>query len=110
VRIFQSHGAHAKVSNIHVNGWFGNHDKLSTCRAYLSNEFGFNERQMRAQCAFIGDSPNDEPMFEFFPNSFAVANIREFLSRLKFKPAYIASHDEANGFVEVSEHLIELQR
>lgn len=109
VEIFQAHGAQAKVSNIHVNGWFGKHDKLSMCKEYLAREFRFNEAQMRAQCVFVGDSPNDEPMFGFFPHSFAVANIRGFLGNLKSKPAYIAEHDEADGFVEVSERLLALQ-
>lgn len=102
VEIFKSHGAVAKVSNIHVNGWFGKHDKLSTCKAYLARELGIPEKLMKQCCAFIGDSPNDEPMFEYFPNSIAVANIKEFLPRLKHKPGYICKSAEADGFVELA--------
>lgn len=109
VEIFHEHGATAKVSNIHVNGWFGQHDKVTTCRTYLSREFGFDEDQMKKHCIFVGDSPNDEPMFGFFPNSFAVANIKEFLPSLEHKPAFIASRNEGDGFCEVANQLLRLQ-
>lgn len=102
VAIFEKHGATAKVSNIHVNGWFGDYDKVSTCKLYLEKEFGFSEKQMREHCIFVGDSPNDEPMFQFFPNSFAVANIKEFLPQLRHKPSYVAKSEEGKGFAEVA--------
>lgn len=109
VKIFKKHGAQAKVSNIHVNGWFGDYDKVTMCKKYLFKEFGYSEGQMRSECAFVGDSPNDEPMFEFFPHSFAVANIQTFIDDLKHKPAYIAAHEEGKGFCEVAEQLLALQ-
>lgn len=109
VAIFEEHGAVAKVSNIHVNGWFGNHNKISACKTYLRREFGFSESEMKKHCAFVGDSPNDEPMFEFLPHAFAVANIAEFMSELKHKPSYVASQPEAGGFVQVVERLLELR-
>lgn len=109
VRIFESHGAVAKVSNIHVNGWFGDHDKISTCRLYLKNEFGFGEDEIRKHCAFAGDSPNDEPMFASLPFSFAVANIREFADELKHQPAFVAKSEEGRGFVEIAERLLSLR-
>lgn len=110
VSIFKAYGATAKVSNIHVNGWFGDHDKVSTCKLYLEREFGFDTKAMRAQCAFVGDSPNDEPMFEFFPYSFAVSNIRKFLPSLKYKPAYVADEEESEGFCQVAERCLKPNR
>jgi HAD superfamily hydrolase (TIGR01484 family) len=107
--IFEEHGAVAKISNIHVNGWFGDYDKVSTCKLYLKKEFGFSENEMREQCAFAGDSPNDEPMFGFLPHSFAVANIKEFLPELKHKPAYITSKNEGAGFKEIADRLLALK-
>ena len=32
--IFEAAGATAKISSIHVNGWFGNYDKLKQGSAY----------------------------------------------------------------------------
>lgn len=107
VRVFERHGATAKVSNIHVNGWFGDHDKRSTCGVYLKKEFGFSEAEIKAHCAFVGDSPNDEPMFAYLPTSFGVANIRAFTDRIKHTPAFVTKSDEGLGFVEVAERLLE---
>mgnify|MGYP003764149279 CR=1 FL=1 len=108
VTIFKKHGAQAKVSSIHVNGWFGRYDKLSTCKIYVQNEFGLDLDHAKERFAFSGDSPNDEPMFAYFENSFAVANIRNFLSRLNHRPAYVASREGGAGFVEIADRLIEL--
>ena len=93
VKIFEAHGATAKISNIHVNGWFGDYDKVSTCQEYLQQRIWLLPRaDEKTLHFFVGDSPNDEPMFQFFPHSFAVSNINEFLtSGSKFKPAYVTS-------------------
>lgn len=107
--IFEAHGAHAKISNIHVNGWFGDHDKVTSCKTYLKNELKMTMEQMQRHCIFVGDSPNDEPMFEFFEHSFAVANIREFLPQLKHRPAYVTNQPEGLGFCEIAKRLLVLQ-
>jgi len=109
VEIFEEHGAQAKISNIHVNGWFGDYDKVSTCKLYLKNEFGFSEKEMKEKCAFAGDSPNDEPMFGFLPHSFAVANIKHFIKQLEHKPAYVSPSKEGRGFTEIADRLLTLK-
>jgi len=107
--IFKSHGAQAKVSSIHVNGWFGTYDKLSMCIEYTRAELGLDLKKDSEAFAFSGDSPNDEPLFGFFKNSFAVANIQNFLSRIQNKPAFVANHEGGAGFVEIANRLIELR-
>lgn len=109
VAIFKKHGATAKISNIHVNGWFGDHDKVSACRAYAKKEFKMNADELNSHCAFVGDSPNDEPMFAALKHSFAVANIKDFLEDLEFKPAYVTDRAEADGFCEVADRLLALR-
>ena len=69
VAIFERHGAHAKVSSIHVNGWFGDYDKLTTSRLMMAELFGVDLDAARARYVFAGNSPNDAPMFGFFPNA-----------------------------------------
>ncbi len=103
--IFEKHGATAKVSNIHINGWFGQYDKLSMCKEFLARECPHLEFK---DCAFIGDSPNDEPMFAAFENSVAVANIHQFTDQLQHLPRYVTPSQEAQGFVELARHLLEL--
>jgi HAD superfamily hydrolase (TIGR01484 family) len=106
IEVFKKHGAQAKVSSIHVNGWFGQYDKLSQTLNFLKTEFGLSAEQAKIQCAFSGDSPNDEPMFAYFPHSFAVANIKVFEHRLKNKPTYVAEKKGGHGFAQIAKVLL----
>jgi HAD superfamily hydrolase (TIGR01484 family) len=80
--LMRAAGASAKISSIHVNGWFGDWDKLAMTRRLFREIYGIDLDRQREVVAFIGDSPNDEPMFAYFPLSVGVANIRPFLPRL----------------------------
>jgi hydroxymethylpyrimidine pyrophosphatase-like HAD family hydrolase len=106
VDIFKAHGAQAKVSSIHVNGWFGTYDKLTTSLKFLKNEFSLSDSDIQNFCAFSGDSPNDEPMFAFFKNSFGVANIKNFIVALQNPPAYVATKNGGHGFVEIADRIL----
>lgn len=108
VSVFKKHGAQAKVSSIHVNGWFGNYDKLSKSLEFLKTEFGLSPEEAKKVCAFSGDSPNDEPMFEYFPNSFAVANIKNFVDRIQSKPKFVADKNGGEGFVQIAQRLLDV--
>jgi HAD superfamily hydrolase (TIGR01484 family) len=106
VSIFERFGATAKISSIHVNGWFGGYDKLSTTRRFLADCFGFDIGRERKQVVFVGDSPNDSPMFGFFPNSVGVANVLDFKGDLPAAPTYVAKGRGAEGFAELANLLI----
>ncbi|TAJ85462.1 HAD-IIB family hydrolase [Reyranella sp.] len=110
VAIFEKHGAHAKVSSIHVNGWFGDYDKLTTSRTMMAELFGADIAAERERYVFAGDSPNDAPMFGYFPNALGVANVRDFADRLEHKPRWIASARSGAGFVELAKALIAARR
>ena len=99
-------GLNAKISSIHVNGWFGAWDKLAMTRRLFGERFGRALDACREEVAFIGDSANDAPMFGFFPNAVAVANIRPFLDRIEAKPAYVTEGSAGAGFVEFAEMLL----
>jgi HAD superfamily hydrolase (TIGR01484 family) len=101
VSIFESHGAIAKVSSIHVNGWFGDYNKVTTSLKFLKNEFGLSESEALNQCVFVGDSPNDEPMFEKFYLTFGVGNLKKFSDQMKFVPTYISNENGGEGFSQV---------
>lgn len=106
VDIFHAHGAQAKVSSIHVNGWFGNYDKLTMSLLFLEKEFGVTAEQAKQVCGFSGDSPNDEPMFAYFPHSFAVANIQNFLDQIKNRPTYVTEKRGGLGFTEIAQAIL----
>ncbi len=106
VAVFESHGAHAKVSSIHVNGWYGDYDKLGMCLRMARQWWDLDPDAGRDRLLFVGDSPNDEPMFAHFEHTVGVANVRRFLHRLDHAPAYIADSDGADGFVEALDHVV----
>lgn len=110
VDIFERHGATAKVSSIHVNGWFGTHDKLSCSLRLLSEEFGHDADTGRDRVVFAGDSPNDAPMFGHFPNSVGVANVLRFMDRIATLPGYVTSGQSAEGFAELADFLLAARR
>jgi len=110
VAVLERAGAQAKVSSIHVNAWFGDHDKRAMTQLLFREVFGVDLEQQRDAVLFIGDSPNDEPMYEFFPHSVAVANIKRFLPRLAARPAYLTEQEAGAGFVELAEALLEVKQ
>jgi HAD superfamily hydrolase (TIGR01484 family) len=110
VDVFHKHGAQAKVSSIHVNGWFGNYDKLTMVLKYLEKEWNISPEKAKDVAGFAGDSPNDEPMFAYFAHSFGVANINKFSSTLKSPPQYIAPSRGGEGFVEIAEQIIRFKQ
>lgn len=106
VAIFERHGAHAKVSSIHVNGWFGDYDKLTTSRAMMAELFGVDLGREAERYVFAGDSPNDSPMFGFFPNGVGVANVRDFARDMAALPRWVTRERSGEGFVELAHVLI----
>ncbi|MBP7064650.1 HAD-IIB family hydrolase [Ferrovibrio sp.] len=106
VALFEAAGATAKVSSIHVNGWFGAWDKLSMTRAFFAECFGADLDAVREQVVFSGDSPNDAPMFGYFQYSVGVANVRPFLERIAAPPKFITPSEGGAGFCELADLLL----
>jgi HAD superfamily hydrolase (TIGR01484 family) len=106
LHMFHEAGATAKVSSIHVNGWFGSYDKLHMSRHLLADVFGLSEADAAGRALFAGDSPNDEPMFAAIPLSVGVANILEYRARVRHLPAFVTQGRSGTGFVELAEHLL----
>jgi len=106
VAIFERAGAHAKVSNIHVNGWFGDYDKLGMCKRMVARWFDLDLDADPDPCIFLGDSPNDEPMFAHFPHAVGVANVRRYLPRMQHPPPFVTDAPHAAGFAEALAHVV----
>lgn len=105
--IFESEGAMAKISSIHVNGWFGAYDKLATTRRFAADILDVDIDRDRDRIVFVGDSPNDAPMFGFFPNSCGVANVIAFRDAIDAQPAYVTRSAGGEGFVEVAGRILQ---
>ncbi|WP_420342178.1 HAD-IIB family hydrolase [Paenirhodobacter sp.] len=108
--LFAEAGAVAKLSSIHVNGWFGSYDKLSMTRIFARDVLGLDIDAARDSIIFAGDSPNDGPMFGFFPNGCGVANVREFAPGSFTPPAFVAPSEGGAGFVEIAERILSARR
>ncbi len=106
VAILHDYGMTVKVSSIHVNAWFGDYDKLAMTRRLMREQFGVDLARQRDRFVFVGDSPNDEPMFRFFPHSAAVANIARFVDRLQHRPAHITRRPSGAGFAELARQIL----
>ena len=106
VAIFALHGATAKISSIHVNGWFGGYDKLTTSLQMLKDEFGLDAKRDEEQVVYVGDSPNDAPMFAYFSNSVGVANVLRFKDQLAAPPSWVTRSESDRGFVELTDQLL----
>jgi HAD superfamily hydrolase (TIGR01484 family) len=109
VELFEDAGAHAKISSIHVNGWFGDYDKVMMTKRFLSQEFSIDPEKSNRTIIFAGDSPNDAPMFGFFENAVGVANLLEFRDRLDAEPTYVTTACSGAGFAELARALLEVR-
>ena len=106
VALMQEEGMTAKMSSIHVNGWFGDYDKLTMTKRLFAEAFGEDLDTERERYVFAGDSPNDAPMFAYFPNAVGVANIAPFLDRIATPPAYVTTREAGAGLVELADFLL----
>ncbi|HET9977396.1 MAG TPA: HAD-IIB family hydrolase [Burkholderiaceae bacterium] len=106
VAVMQAEGMSATVSSIHVNGWFGDHSKLSGARWMVRRLYGRDLDAERERWVYVGDSTNDQAMFGFFPRSVGVANLRDFASVLHTWPAFITEGERGAGFAEVAARVL----
>jgi len=107
--IFRNHGATCKASSVHVNGWFGDYNKLGMTKLFVLEQWGFRLDDRRDRFLFCGDSPNDEPMFEYFPYAAGVKNILNFAERMKHLPAYVATLEGGEGFAEIVQTILTMR-
>ena len=108
VALFHGAGATAKVSSVHVNGWFGTYDKLSMTRLMTRECLNSGLDTEKERFIFVGDSPNDVDMFAYFPNAVGVANVRDFLP-LASEPRYVTERRCGEGFAELADTLLSVR-
>jgi hypothetical protein len=100
-------GASARISSIHVNAWFGDFDKATACARFGRDRLGLDIADGSA--AYVGDSPNDEPLFAVFGLSFGVANIARFERMLSHRPDFVAAAEGGAGFAEIADRILALR-
>jgi hydroxymethylpyrimidine pyrophosphatase-like HAD family hydrolase len=107
VALMQAAGMNATVSSIHINGWFGSHNKLEGARWIVRERYGRDLNTEMDAWAYVGDSTNDQLMFAHFAHSVGVANIRRFEAALTHLPRYITPSARGAGFAEVAAAIVE---
>ncbi|VWX57576.1 HAD family hydrolase [Burkholderiales bacterium 8X] len=100
--LMRDEGMHATVSSIHVNGWFGDHNKLVGARWIVQELWQRVLDHEMARWAYVGDSTNDALMFRHFEHSIGVANVRRFEGALSHLPVYVTEAERGAGFAEVA--------
>ncbi len=105
--LFSKHGANSKVSSIHVNGWFGDYSKLGMTKILAQELWQIDLERDKGKFIYLGDSPNDEPMFKFFPYSIGVSNVLNFVDKMTDLPAYVTTKEGSFGFAEAAKLIIQ---
>ncbi|HQQ71287.1 MAG TPA: HAD-IIB family hydrolase [Alicycliphilus sp.] len=106
VAIMRAAGMTATVSSIHINGWYGAHNKLEGARWIVRELFGRDLDTELARWVYVGDSTNDQLMFEHFDNSVGVANIARFVPQLAHLPRYVTQGERGAGFAELARAIL----
>ena len=104
VAVMRTHGLTATVSSIHINGWIGDHDKPSGARWAVQQVLG--RPWNPADWVYVGDSTNDQAMFQALPLTVGVANIARFLPQLQAFPGYVTQAERGDGFAELASALL----
>jgi HAD superfamily hydrolase (TIGR01484 family) len=106
VAAFEAVGATAKISSIHVNGWFGSYDKSAMAMRFARDVLHADIERDNERFIFVGDSPNDAPMFALFHNACGVGNVREFVDRIAHLPRFVAVERGGAGFLAIADEIL----
>ena len=106
VALMRAAGMNATVSSIHINGWYGTHNKLEGARWIVRELFGRDLDAEIDRWVYVGDSTNDQLMFQHFPHSVGVANIARFVPQLAHLPRYVTHGERGAGFAEVARAIL----
>ena len=107
VHIMREAGMNATVSSIHINGWFGDHNKLEGARWIVRELWARDLDAEMDRWVYVGDSTNDQLMFQHFAHSVGVANVARFVPQLQHLPRYITQGERGAGFAEVAKAILQ---
>jgi hypothetical protein len=107
VTMLQAAGMHTTVSSIHIHGCYGDFNKWTGASWIMRELWQRDLHKELDHWVFVGDSGNDQPMFEHFTHSVGVANIRRFEADLSYRPRYITKGERGAGFAEVVRALLD---
>ncbi|MCX2760214.1 HAD-IIB family hydrolase [Vibrio sp. Sgm 22] len=101
-------GAHATASSIHINAWYGEYSKKNAVHRFLTNK-GLSLEKIHNQACYVGDSMNDQQMFESLTLTVGVASIQHYWDKLEHHPSKVMSEPGGYGFAEFVDALLRLK-
>ena len=104
--VLQRAGLQTTVSSIHIHGCFGDFNKWQGANWIVRELLGRDLAQELDRWVFVGDSGNDQAMFQHFTHSVGVANIARFVPQLTHLPRYVTQGERGAGFAEVAQALL----
>ncbi len=104
--VLQRAGMQTTVSSIHIHGCFGDFNKWQGACWIVRELLGRDLAQELDRWVFVGDSGNDQAMFQHFPHSVGVANIARFVPQLTHLPRYVTQGERGAGFAEVARAIL----
>jgi HAD superfamily hydrolase (TIGR01484 family) len=102
-------GMHTTVSSIHIHGCFGDFNKWMGACWITQALLGRDLPAELDRWVFVGDSGNDQAMFQHFTHCVGVANIARFADRLTHLPTYVTEGARGAGFAEVARAILDAQ-
>ena len=109
-RIITEEGGTYKISDIHINCWYGSFNKITGVKKFIAEFYQTDFSQIIRKATYIGDSPNDEPIFRVFPLTIAVANLKDFIDEISYLPNYITHEESAYGFKEAVDTILKKRK
>jgi hypothetical protein len=110
VRLMESEGMSATVSSIHINGWYGAHNKLDGARWIVRELFGARLDAEIARWVYVGDSTNDDADVRALPAQRGRGEHPALRGAAAHKPRYITRGERGVGFAEVARALLASRR
>jgi hydroxymethylpyrimidine pyrophosphatase-like HAD family hydrolase len=110
VAMLQAEGMYTTVSSIHIHGCFERFDKWQGACWIVRELLGRDLAQELDRWVFVGDSGNDQAMFEHFTHSVGVANIAHFVPQLTHLPQYVTPSERGAGFAEVARAILQARQ
>lgn len=99
-------GAYYAESSIHVNVWFAPYDKRSALEHFMKSLYNVDSQELRKHSVYLGDSYNDQPMFDYIPLSVGMHFIEDHRDEFQHLPLYITKGEGGVGFAEFANELL----
>ena len=106
LNVLKDAGMQTTVSSIHIHGCFGDFNKWQGACWIVRELLGRDLTQELDRWVFVGDSGNDQAMFQHFTHSVGVANIARFVPQLQYLPRYVTRGERGAGFAELAQAIL----